>query len=395
MQVVLYITRPKLTPPISTGLLQLMMSPLRPALIALVDGTIFKGHCVAGQGEVFGEMVFNTSMTGYQEILTDPSYAGQMVTMTYPHIGNYGVTPEDDESARPHVSAFIAKQFCPRPSNHRATTGLVEYLEEHNVIGVEGIDTRQLTRHVRTEGAMNAAVSTTETDPQALIERVRAWEGLEGKDLAGEVTCEKAYVVDAVADQKAHVVAFDFGMKRSIVRKLSEAGCRVTVVPARTTAAEALAFEPDGIFLSNGPGDPRPLDYAIDTTKKLIADADLPMFGICLGHEILGLAFGAEIYKLKFGHRGANQPIKEHASQRILITAENHGWAVKADSLPPMLEITRNNLNDGCIEGFQHRDRPIFSIQCHPEASPGPHDSEHLFGYFADLMQHRAGAVPQ
>ncbi|MBT3343113.1 MAG: glutamine-hydrolyzing carbamoyl-phosphate synthase small subunit [Gemmatimonadetes bacterium] len=364
-----------------------MTPPTRPALIALADGTTFQGHCVAGSGEVFGEMVFNTSMTGYQEILTDPSYAGQMVTMTYPHIGNYGVTPEDDESSRPHVRAFVMKQCCRRPSNQRATSGLVEYMEEHGVIGVEDIDTRQLVRHVRTEGAMNAAVSTTETDPEALVERARAWEGLEGRDMAGEVTCEETYVVEPESEARAHVVAYDFGIKRSIVRKLVEAGCRVTVVPARTSAQEALAHKPDGIFLSNGPGDPRPLDYAIATTRQLIETADLPMFGICLGHEILGLAFGAEIYKLKFGHRGANQPIKEHASDRILITSENHGWGVKGDSLPDVLEVTRNNLNDGCVEGFQHRQRPIFSIQCHPEASPGPHDSDHLFGYFAELMQ--------
>lgn len=265
--------------------------------------------------------------------------------------------------------------------------GLIEYLEQHGVLGIEGIDTRQLTRHVRTEGAMNSVVSTTESDADALVERARAWEGLEGRDLAQEVTCDETYVVEPEGEARAHVVAFDFGMKRNIVRKLVEAGCRVTVVPATTTAAEAMALQPDGIFLSNGPGDPRPLHYAIDTAKELIATADLPMFGICLGHEILGLAFGAESYKLKFGHRGANQPIKEHASDRILITSENHGWGIKGDSLPPMLEITRNNLNDGCVEGFQHRERPIFSIQCHPEASPGPHDSDHLFSYFAELMQ--------
>ena len=361
----------------------------RPAQIALADGTVFQGQCVAGDGEVFGEMVFNTSMTGYQEILTDPSYAGQMVTMTYPHIGNYGVTPEDEESSRPHVRALIMKQCCRRPSNHRATSGLIEYLEEHGVIGIEGVDTRQLTRHVRTEGAMNAVVSTAQTDAATLIERARAWEGLEGKDMAGEVTCDETYVVEPASEVRAHVVAYDFGIKRNIVRMLAAVGCRVTIVPARTSAQEALSHNPDGIFLSNGPGDPRPLDYAIATTRQLIDEADLPMFGICLGHEILGLAFGASIYKLKFGHRGANQPIKEHASDRILITAENHGWGVEADSLPDCLEVTRNNLNDGCVEGFQHRDRPIFSIQCHPEASPGPHDSDHLFGYFADLMQRR------
>ena len=360
--------------------------------MALADGTFFDGRSVGGTGEVFGEMVFNTSMTGYQEILTDPSYAGQMVTMTYPHIGNYGVNPEDDESDRPHVRAFLMKSCCPRPSNHRATASLPEFLQQHGVIGVEGIDTRELTRRVRIHGAMNAAVSTEDLDPDSLLSKARAWEGLEGLDLAREVTCEAPYEQAPEGDARFHVVAFDYGIKRNIVRCLVAEGCRVTVVPGTTTAEEALAFDPDGIFLSNGPGDPRPLHYAIDTVRTLIAKADRPIFGICLGHEILGLALGAEIYKLKFGHRGANQPIRELDTSRILITSENHGWGIRGESLPDCLRLTRQNLNDGCVEGMHHRDLPVFSIQCHPEASPGPHDSFHLFGYFAELMARRRAA---
>ena len=353
------------------------------ALVALSDGTVFEGRSVGARGESLGEMVFNTSMTGYQEILTDPSYAGQIVSMTYPMIGNYGVTAEDDESSRPHVRGFIVKECCHRPSNWRATSSLPAYLEEHGIVGVEGIDTRELTRRVRIHGVMDAAISTEDLDPESLLSKARAWEGLEGKDMAAQVSCSEAYV-ESPENPRFHVVAFDFGIKRNIIRCLNSVGCKVTVVPARTSAEEALALNPDGIFLSNGPGDPRPLDYAIETCKKLVGKK--PIFGICLGHEILGLAFGAQIYRLKFGHRGANQPIKEHASGRILITAENHGWGIAADSLPGELEVTRLNLNDQCVEGMQHRELPIFSIQCHPEASPGPHDSFHLFEYFAELM---------
>ena len=356
------------------------------ALVALADGTCFTGHAVGAVGETVGEMVFNTSMTGYQEILTDPSYAGQMVTMTYPHIGNYGVNAEDEESSHPHVRALLMKSCCPRPSNHLSTASLDEYLQEHDVLGVEGIDTRELTRRVRTHGSMNAIVSTEDLDADSLVAKARAWEGLEGLDLVRSVTCSQPYEVCPEGGALRHVVAFDYGIKRNIIKCLVAAGCRVTVVPATTTADDAMALNPDGIFLSNGPGDPRPLDYAIETVRQRVAHAGRPIFGICLGHEILGLALGAEIYKLKFGHRGANQPIREFSSGRILITSENHGWGIRGDSLPDCLEVTRENLNDGCVEGMRHRDLPIFSIQCHPEASPGPHDSYHLFGSFTEMM---------
>ena len=357
------------------------------ALVALADGTVFEGRALGSGGECLGEMVFNTSMTGYQEILTDPSYAGQIVTMTYPLIGNYGVTPADDESSKPHVRGLLMKECCCLPSNWRSSQSLPAYLEDHGILGIEGFDTRELTRRVRIEGVMDAAISTADLDPDSLVEKARAWPGLEGVDMAAEVSCSESYIVSP-DDPRFHVVALDYGIKRNIVRCLNGVGCKVTVVPAQTTAAEVLALKPDGVFLSNGPGDPRPLDYAIETCKGLIGQK--PIFGICLGHEILGLAFGAEIYHLKFGHRGANQPIKEFASDRILITSENHGWGIAADSLPPELEITRRNLNDDCVEGLHHRDLPIFSIQCHPEASPGPHDSYHLFQYFTELMEKHA-----
>ncbi len=353
------------------------------ALIALSDGTLFRGRALGAGGEVLGEMVFNTSMTGYQEILTDPSYAGQIVTMTYPLIGNYGVNPDDDESDRCWVRGFVMRECSRIASSWRAQGSLPDYLAERHIMAVEGVDTRELTRRVRIHGVMNAAMSTVDLDGDSLLAKARAWSGLEGVDLVQQVTCREPY--HAGSDQaRWHVVAFDYGIKRNIVRELVAAGCRVTVVPAHTTAEEALALQPDGVFLSNGPGDPRPLHHAIDTCRQLVGR--LPMFGICLGHEILGLALGAEIFHLKFGHRGANQPIREHASGRVLITAENHGWGIRADSVPDCLEITRLNLNDQCVEGLHHRQYPVFSIQCHPEASPGPHDSLHLFRYFTELM---------
>ena len=357
---------------------------MKKALIALADGTVFSGRALSVGGEVLGEMVFNTSMTGYQEILTDPSYTGQIVTMTYPLIGNYGINAEDQESARPQVRGFVMKECSRIPSNWRASQSLPQYLADHRILAVEGIDTRELTRRVRTQGVLNAIMSTEDLDPDSLLHKLRQWHGLEGIDLVREVTCTAPYVVGP-EQPRFHVVAYDFGIKRTILRKLVEVGCKVTVVPATTTATQVLALQPDGIFLSNGPGDPRPLTYAIEATRQLIDKK--PIFGICLGHEILGLALGAEIYHLKFGHRGANQPIKEFATDRVLITAENHGWGIAADSIPNCLQVTRLNLNDRCVEGLHHREYPIFSIQCHPEASPGPHDSFHLFTYFTDLME--------
>ena len=361
---------------------------MKKALVALADGTVFTGRALGVGGEVLGEMVFNTSMTGYQEILTDPSYAGQIVTMTYPLIGNYGVNPDDDESVRPQVRGFAMKECSRIPSSWRSTCSLPDYLEEHGIMAIEGIDTRELTRRVRTHGVMDAAMSTEDLDPDSLVRKAREWEGLEGVDMVEKVTCAEPYAVGP-EQPRVHVVAYDFGIKRNIVRKLVEVGCMVTVVPATTTADEALAMEPDGVFLSNGPGDPRPVTYAIETTRRLIGEK--PIFGICLGHEILGLALGAEIFHLKFGHRGANQPIKELSTDRILITSENHGWGIAADSIPACLEVTRTNLNDHCVEGMRHREHPIFSIQCHPEASPGPHDSFHLFAHFTELMEQHAG----
>jgi carbamoyl-phosphate synthase small subunit len=357
---------------------------MKKALVALADGSVFPGRALGVSGEVVGEMVFNTSMTGYQEILTDPSYAGQIVTMTYPLIGNYGVNPDDEESEGPQVRGFVMKECSRIHSNMRATASLPEYLREHRVLAVQGVDTREITRRVRTHGVMDAVISTEDLDPENLVRKAREWEGLEGADMVAQVTCSQPYQ-QAPENPQFHVVAYDFGIKRNIIRKLMEAGCRVTVVPATTSADAALALDPDGIFLSNGPGDPRPLEYAIETTRQLIGK--LPIFGICLGHEILGLALGAEIYHLKFGHRGANQPIVDYDSNRILITSENHGWGIHAGSVPDCLEITRRNLNDQCVEGMRHRDYPIFSIQCHPEASPGPHDSFHLFAHFVELME--------
>ena len=357
---------------------------MKKALIALADGTVFSGRTLNIGGEVLGEMVFNTSMTGYQEILTDPSYAGQLVSMTYPLIGNYGVNADDQESARPQVRGFVMKECSRISSNWRASQSLPQYLADHHIMAVEGVDTRELTRRVRTQGVMNAILSTEDLDSDSLLHKVRQWRGLEGIDLVGEVTCATAYVVGP-EQPRFHVVAYDFGIKRNILRKLAEVGCKITVVPATTTAGQALALEPDGIFLSNGPGDPRPLTYAIEATRQLIDKK--PIFGICLGHEILGLALGAEIFHLKFGHRGANQPIQELATRRVLITAENHGWGIAADSIPDCLQVTRLNLNDGCVEGLHHKEYPVFSIQCHPEASPGPHDSFHLFAYFVELME--------
>jgi carbamoyl-phosphate synthase small subunit len=368
------------------------------ALLALEDGTVFWGKPFGATGETFGEVVFNTNLAGYQEVLTDPSYKGQIVTMTYPLIGNYGINEADLESARPQVEGFVVKEGSRLASNWRAQYGLEEWLCRHGVVGIQGVDTRALTRHIRTRGAMRGAISTVHLDPDTLIARVQASPGLIGRDLVCEVTCQTPYTWTAGEWQwpegyvppsghpgeRFRIVAYDFGMKRNILRKLVHAGCDVTVVPAHTSAAEALQFHPDGIFLSNGPGDPEGVPYAIEAVHQLIGVK--PIFGICLGHQILGLAFGGKTYKLKFGHRGGNQPVLHVPTQKVEITAQNHGFTVDANSLPTAIEVTHLNLNDRTVEGMRHRELPIFSVQYHPEASPGPHDSWYLFEWFRTML---------
>jgi carbamoyl-phosphate synthase small subunit len=368
------------------------------ALLALEDGAIFWGKPFGTLGETFGEVVFNTNLTGYQEVLTDPSYKGQIVAMTYPLIGNYGLNEADLESVRPQVEGFIVKEGSKRASNWRAQYGLEEWLQRHGVVGIQGLDTRALTRHIRTRGAMRGAISATDLDPDSLLARVQASPGLIGRDLVCEVTCGGPYAwgdgewrwptgyAKGIGDsrQRFCVVAYDFGIKRNILRKLVNGGCDVTVVPASTTAAAALKLNPDGIFLSNGPGDPEGVPYAIEAVRQLIGVK--PIFGICLGHQILGLALGGKTYKLKFGHRGGNQPVMHLPTGKVEITAQNHGFAVDAASLPAEVEVTHLNLNDRTVEGMCHRELPVFSVQYHPEASPGPHDSWYLFERFRTML---------
>jgi carbamoyl-phosphate synthase small subunit len=348
-----------------------------------------------GRGETFGEVVFNTSMTGYQEVLTDPSYRGQVVTMTYPLIGNYGINPEDKESRRPQVEGFIVRELSRAPSNFRSHGSLDAYLAEYGVIGLEGIDTRALVRRLRVRGTMTGVLSTAELDDAALVHKARTSPGIVGRDLVREVVPEKPFewregFVSSLATYlpsrpaARHVVALDFGMKWNILRCLTQVGCRVTVLPGTATAEQVLAHEPDGVFLSNGPGDPAPLTYAIETIRGLAGKK--PIFGICLGHQLLGLALGGETFKLKFGHRGANQPVLNRRTGRVEITTQNHGFAVRAENLPRELEPTHVNLNDGTLEGMRHTRWPIVSVQYHPEASAGPHDSVYLFDEFRQMM---------
>jgi carbamoyl-phosphate synthase small subunit len=365
------------------------------ALLALEDGTVFAGRSFGRQGQTTGEVVFNTALTGYQEVLTDPSYAGQIVTMTYPHIGNYGVNGEDVESAKPQVAGFVVREAATLASSWRSGGELTQYLDDHGIVGISEIDTRALTRHLRTHGAKRGVISTTSTDRDALVGAARASRSMVGLDLAREVTCSEPY---RFADDKEgmkrpfRVVAYDFGMKRNIGHMLTAAGCQVTVVPATTPAMQALNLKPEGIFLSNGPGDPEPVTYAIDAARRLM-DRGIPVFGICLGHQILGLACGGRTYKLKFGHRGANHPVKNLATGHVEVTSQNHGFALEADALDrPELVLTHTNLNDGTVEGFRHRDLPMMSVQYHPEASPGPHDSHYLFGDFVKMMAKRRKA---
>ena len=357
-----------------------------PALLALEDGRTFRGRSWAAEGEVCGEMVFNTSMTGYQEVLTDPSYAGQIVCMTYPLIGNYGVNESDAESSRPWVEGFVVREASRIPSSWRAEESLESYLKRWNIVAIEGIDTRALVRHIRDKGAMRACLSTIDLDEKSLVEKARQSPRMENRELASAVTTDKPYDYPAEGEERFHIVCYDFGVKRNSLRELAQLGVRTTVVPASTSAAAALALKPDGIFLSNGPGDPASMNKEVAEIRELLK-TKVPIFGICFGHQLLGRAFGGETFKLAFGHRGGNQPVKELAHHRVEITSHNHGFAVSADSLPPEVEITHINLNDQCVEGMRHRTLPVISVQYHPEAAPGPHDAEHHFRRFVGLME--------
>jgi len=375
------------------------------AVLALEDGTWFKGVSAGAPGETTGEVVFNTSMTGYQEILTDPSYAGQIVTMTAPQIGNYGVAHADEESGAPKVAGFVMRDPSAISSNWRAQGTLRDYLTRHGIVAIGDIDTRALTRKLRSVGVMRGIIATGSQDPQALVERARAIPEMEGSDLVKTVTCPEPYdfsttlgdaVVEASfgvpplrrASRPLRVAAYDYGIKLNILRRLAAHGCEVRVFPAAAPAAELLAWKPDGVFLSNGPGDPAPVTYAIDNIKTLLA-TDTPIFGICLGHQLLGLALGGKTYKLKFGHRGGNHPVKQLDTGAIEITSQNHGFAVDPESLPATARITHLNLYDGTVEGLAHVDKPVYSVQYHPEASPGPHDADYLFTQFIDHMERR------
>jgi len=374
---------------------------MKTAKLALEDGTVFTGTAFGAEGEVEGEVCFNTSMTGYQEILTDPSYRGQIVAMTYPQIGNYGVNQEDVESWKPHLAGFIVRERSRRVSNFRADGDLDAYLCRHGIVAMEGIDTRALVRRLRIHGAMKGVLSTVDMDHASLVAKAQASPGLVGRDLVREVLPERPLDWneplsrwtrlggsliprrDVPADAP-HVVALDYGLKWNIARHLFDLGCRVTILPGTATAEEVLALRPDGVFLSNGPGDPEPLHYAQETIRVVLGKR--PIFGICLGHQLLALACGAKTFKLKFGHRGANQPVLNHQTGRVEITCQNHGFAVDPDSLPDDLEVTHINLNDNTIEGMRHRKVPAFSVQYHPEASAGPHDSHYLFAEFRKML---------
>ena len=380
------------------------------AILALEDGSVFHGAGFGARASACGEVCFNTSMTGYQEILTDPSYKAQIVTMTYPLIGNYGVNEQDVESWKPHVSGFVVRELSPVVSNWRSDSSLHEYLEKNGIPGIQGIDTRALTKKLRVRGALNGFLTTENMSADEAVARAKSWEGLVGVDYVKEVTHKEAFAWDAKDQQSAAfdlvrgtavvdarnlrkpmppadipIVAFDFGMKYNIARRLRQQGFRVQIVPATTTAAEVLKYKPAGIFLSNGPGDPAALGYAVNTVRELL-NTGIPTFGICLGHQILGQAFGGKTFKLKFGHRGGNQPVKDLNSGKIEITAQNHGFAVDPASLPSDVQVDRINLNDQTVEGMRHKTKPVFCVQYHPEAAPGPHDSTPLFGEFRQLV---------
>ncbi|MBN8486353.1 MAG: glutamine-hydrolyzing carbamoyl-phosphate synthase small subunit [Burkholderiales bacterium] len=385
-----------------------MLPVLAPALLALADGTVFRGTSIGAAGHTVGEVVFNTALTGYQEILTDPSYCRQIVTLTYPHIGNYGVNPEDVEASKVHAAGLIIKDLPVRTSNFRQTQTLGEYLQAEGTVAIADIDTRRLTRVLRSTGAQSGCIATfavghqvSDADVADAVARAKAAPSMAGQDLAQVVSADQAYAwtetewqlsrldgspgYGTLADAKYHVVAYDFGVKRNILRMLAERGCRVTVVPAKTPASEVLKRQPDGIFLSNGPGDPEPCDYAIAAARELI-DTGIPTFGICLGHQIMALASGAKTFKMKFGHHGANHPVKDLDSGRVSITSQNHGFAVDEKTLPANLRATHVSLFDGTLQGLARTDKPAFCFQGHPEASPGPHDIGYLFDRFTALM---------
>lgn len=381
------------------------------AILALEDGSVYRGAAFGGVATTCGEVCFNTSMTGYQEILTDPSYKAQIVTMTYPLIGNYGVNTQDIESYKPHAAGFVIRELSPLVSNWRADTSLEKYLEENGIPGIQGVDTRALTRKLRVRGAMKGLISTESISDEEAIDKARTWPGLVGADYASQVTHAEPFDWDVGDEQSASfrlvqgdstedpreardplppadlpIVAYDFGVKYNILRQLRQRGFKVHVVPARTTAEEVLKLKPAGVFLSNGPGDPEPLTYAVEAVSQLVAHG-IPMFGICLGHQILGQALGGKTFKLKFGHRGGNQPVQELETGRVEITSQNHGFAVDSASLPSDVAVTRINLNDKTIEGLKHKTKPVFCVQYHPEASPGPHDSAPLFDEFRKLVE--------
>jgi carbamoyl-phosphate synthase small subunit len=390
------------------------MGAVKPAILALADGRVFQGIALGAPGETCGEVVFNTALSGYQEILTDPSYRGQMVTMTYPHIGNYGVNPEDVESTHPWLAGFIVREACPYPSNWRSRMSLDEYLRTHGIVGIQGIDTRALTTQLRDFGSQQGVISHVDLDPARVIQKAREAPPIIGRDLVKEVTCAQSYQwtddsgrwkvnpegAQGVLSRESNgfqVVAFDFGIKYNILRRLVDEGCRVTVLPAATTADEVLALNPDGIFLSNGPGDPEAVSYAVGTVRRLLGKR--PIFGICLGHQILGLALGYQTYKLKFGHHGGNHPVLDLETRKVEITSQNHNFAVRIGDGPGgrprtdatetafgRVKVSHASLNDDAVEGLRCLDRPAFSVQYHPEASPGPHDAGYLFHRFTDMM---------
>lgn len=371
---------------------------MKKACLALDDGRIFEGSNFGAEGEAAGEVVFNTSLTGYQEILTDPSYNGQIVAMTCPEIGNCGVNPEDMESESPRLKGFVVREYWDVPSNWRSRESLGDFLAKHGIIGIQGIDTRELTKIIRTEGSMKGIVSTLEDDPATLVEKVRSSPGISGRDLVTEVSCPNPYSWEEGTgkwsaagegvprpEKRFRVAVYDFGIKRNILRKLFDLGCDATVFPSKTDPDDLLSWNPDGIFLSNGPGDPAAVEYAAKNVRKLIGKK--PVFGICLGHQIMSLALGGKTFKLKFGHRGGNQPVKNLETGKVEITSQNHGFAVDPDSLKGGATVSHLNLNDHTVEGLKHSEYPLACVQYHPEASPGPHDSSYLFGKFIEMMR--------